>query len=117
MKIRTWLFLSFFVVMVLPAVVIYAFYNIITAWNEQQSLNEYLELVSQYQDVRDFLTDPELYTFDYRAHEGIEEDVEETADITLYREDGYIVHQTNLCRRVHNEKRCHRSMKAYTTLR
>lgn len=94
MKIRTWLFFSLLFVMVIPSLAVYSLYTLLTNWNEQQSLDEYLDFISTYREIKEPLQNPDLYTFDPTIHESLQETIEHVAQITLYRDDGYVVYET-----------------------
>ncbi|EZH66964.1 hypothetical protein DH09_03210 [Bacillaceae bacterium JMAK1] len=94
MRIRTWLFLSLLFVMVIPSLAVYSLYTLLTNWNAQQSLDEYLDFISTYQEIKEPLQNPDLYAFNPTIHEPLQETVEQVAQVTLYRNDGYVVYET-----------------------
>lgn len=61
MKIRSWLLLSYLLVMLLPIVFAYGLYILLSQYNQKQALVEYLHIQKQIEKVEQVVKEPELY--------------------------------------------------------
>ena len=89
MKIKYWLIISYFVVMVLPLIGFYVLYVSLTSLDEQRDLKEHFEMLAVFNRLDAALDDPSLYQ--YQPEENYQQ-VTQLADssmrISLYRSDG-----------------------------
>ncbi|MFC4402456.1 HAMP domain-containing sensor histidine kinase [Gracilibacillus xinjiangensis] len=98
MKIRTWLVISYLIVMLLPLVATYGFFILVQEWDQTKSLTNSLELYDRIEAMEERLQSPELYQirpeseFEEQLSEGIKE---KDIIIKLYRIDGMLVYQSN----------------------
>ncbi|WP_079478583.1 sensor histidine kinase [Halobacillus salinus] len=61
MKVRTWLIITYLVVMLLPLAAAYGFFVLIQEWDRSKRIADTFELTQQIQGIEDGLQDPELY--------------------------------------------------------
>lgn len=61
MKIKTWLLLSYFIVMVLPLLAAYFLFAWINAFNDEQKVGEHVQVRHELEQVKQVLDDPTLY--------------------------------------------------------
>lgn len=94
MKIKTWLLLSYFIVMVLPLLAAYFLFAWINAFNDEQKVGEHVQVRHELEQVKQVLADPTLYEpkADYQH---VEQLASEKQSITLYNADGIILYASN----------------------
>ncbi|MFA1819707.1 ATP-binding protein [Virgibacillus oceani] len=94
MKIKAWLLLSYFIVMILPLIAAYLLLGWINSYNDEQKVAEHIEVTSVLEEVKQTLDQPGLYT-----PGGDIEEVEALAgknlSIALYNRDGVIIYTSN----------------------
>lgn len=61
MKIKTWLLLSYFIVMILPVLAAFFLLMLINAYNNELKVKEHIEIVKEIEVLKNILTEPELY--------------------------------------------------------
>ncbi|MFC0523468.1 ATP-binding protein [Pontibacillus salicampi] len=61
MKIRTWLMVTYLIVMTLPIIAAYGFYILLQEWDKEQGLQNSFELTSYIHELEEKLQDPDLY--------------------------------------------------------
>ena len=62
MKIKTWLLITFFIVMVLPITGAYSLYVWINAYYQDKNVGEYFEKLTELNQVKSALENPLYYT-------------------------------------------------------
>ncbi|SDY28822.1 Signal transduction histidine kinase [Evansella caseinilytica] len=89
MKIKYWLMISYFIVMLLPIVALYVIYVSINSLDQKQSLLEYMEMTKTISELEAYLQDPRLYDFQPAENfEHISGLGNEAIRISLFRYDG-----------------------------
>ncbi|AIF43042.1 HAMP domain-containing histidine kinase [Virgibacillus sp. SK37] len=94
MKIKTWLLISYFVVMVLPLIAAYLLFGWIQSYNNQQKVTEHVDTVSALQSLNQALSDPKLYTSKtYRKR--LDRIADSKQSIALFNPDGVVIYTSN----------------------
>jgi signal transduction histidine kinase len=89
MKIRSWLMISYFIVMVLPIAALYGIYVSLTNYDQKQSFMEYVEVSQLFSQLAPQLAEASLYQTNPRAdYEPVNQLTDESLRVTLYRHDG-----------------------------
>ncbi|MEH7383531.1 HAMP domain-containing sensor histidine kinase [Bacillus sp. JJ1533] len=92
MKIKQWLLVCFFIVMLLPVGALYFLYVSISNLDDKQALVEYVEMTKKMEEIEPKLVDPKLYKLQPKDQfESVQALSNETIKITLYRSDGVVV--------------------------
>ncbi|MCM3715754.1 HAMP domain-containing histidine kinase [Alkalihalobacillus oceani] len=93
MKLKTWLLLSYFIVMVLPLAGAYFLVASIQAYHHEQNVEEYFQTWSELQAIIDALDDPLLYqpAIDWTS---VEELTNAQLSISLYNRDGFTLYSS-----------------------
>lgn len=94
MKIKTWLLLSYFIVMILPIGAIYGLYVWINAYYQDQNVAEYINKWSELQSIKEVVSNPLLYEINADYHE-VEQLTNDKLAITLYTKSGLITYSSN----------------------
>lgn len=94
MKLRTWLLLSYFLVMILPLVTAYFLFAWVNAYYQDQKVAEYIHTRTELQDIVSVLDDPDLYQPD-RARPQVEQIISPQISIVLYNRDGIILYTSD----------------------
>lgn len=94
MKIKAWLLIMFFIVMVLPIVGAYSLYVWINAYYQDKNVAEYFDKWTELNQVKDVVDNPVLYQKNADFEE-IEELTNEQLAITLYTKSGYVLYSSN----------------------
>lgn len=99
MKIKTWLLITFFIVMVLPITGAYSLYVWINAYYQDKNVAEYFEKWTELNQVKSVLVNPMYYTknADIKDVEALTND---QLAITLYSKSGLILYSSNPLKRV-----------------
>jgi len=94
MKIKTWLLITFFIVMVLPITGAYSLYIWINAYYQDKSIAEYFEKMTELNQVKSVLENPEHYkrNADIQDIEALSND---QLAITLYSKSGILLYSSN----------------------
>lgn len=87
MKLKTWLLLSYFIVMILPLAAAYALFASVNAYHEDRNVEEYFEKWTELQQISTVLKDPKIYKQGIERPQVKEISNPQTA-IILYRNDG-----------------------------
>lgn len=87
MKLKTWLLSSYFVVMVIPLLLAYFLFVLISNYNEDRKVEEFFKTNEQLQEVNKVVDDPMLFSSG-AEYEAIEELINERLMITLYGPTG-----------------------------
>ncbi|WP_010283430.1 sensor histidine kinase [Bacillus timonensis] len=95
MKIKQWLLVSFFIVMLLPVVALYILYVSLSNLDEKQAFVEYVEMTNKMEEIESQLLDPKLYELQPKEQfETVQALTNESIKITLYRSDGVVVYSS-----------------------
>ncbi|QED48998.1 sensor histidine kinase [Cytobacillus dafuensis] len=95
MKIKTWLMLSYFIVMILPVATLYFFYITISHYDEKHNFLEFMEMKKTIDAFESKLENPSLYKIQpIEKYEPIKKETDESMNITLYRYDGFKLYST-----------------------
>jgi len=95
MKIKSWLLLTYLLVMILPLLALYGLYVTINAYYQDKNVDEYLEKWAVVTDLKDQLDHPSLYNMNAN-YKGIEKLTSDQLMITLYSPNGKIYYSSNL---------------------
>ncbi|MEI7025870.1 sensor histidine kinase [Paenibacillus sp. y28] len=92
MKLSYWLMLAFLVVMLLPAVAIYAYYLLLSHLDQRQDVREYMTFANMTSQIELALQKPSLYDIQpAHQYEAVRELASDSTKITLYRYDGMML--------------------------
>src|SRR5690554_4850268 len=95
MKIKYWLMISYFIVMLLPILALYGIYVSINHFDQKQGFVEYVEASQVISEIEPHLQDPSLYVLQaIENYEHLQPLVDETVQINLYRPDGARVYSS-----------------------
>lgn len=94
MKLKTWLLLSYLIVMVLPLIVAYLLFAWINAYNNDQKVEAYLQTSNELQEMKTILDDPKLYK-PKEAKKQVKRLANEQRSIVLYNQDGLVIYTSN----------------------
>lgn len=94
MKIKTWLLVSYFVVMVLPVMAGYLLFLFIQGYHDDLKLQERIEIVEGITTLKALLTDPELYKFN-SDWDKMKQDIDENQAVTLLNKDGIVMYASH----------------------
>lgn len=94
MKIKTWLLLSYFIVMILPIGAIYGLYVWINAYYQDQNVAEYINKWSELQSIKEVVSNPLLFEINADYNE-VEQLTNDKLAITLYTKSGLITYSSN----------------------
>ncbi|MFY0518691.1 HAMP domain-containing sensor histidine kinase [Lysinibacillus sp. UGB7] len=94
MKIKTWLFIMFFIVMIVPIGGAYGLYVWINAYYHDKNVGEYIEKWTELNQVKSVLEDPTLYEKKADLQE-VEALVNDQLAITLYSKSGFVNYSSN----------------------
>ncbi|WP_313894367.1 HAMP domain-containing sensor histidine kinase [Psychrobacillus sp.] len=94
MKIKTWLLLSYLIVMILPLAAAYALFAWINSYHADRNVTEYVEQWNNLQKMKDVLDNPLLYErgADFKPVESLKN---EQVVITLYERSGVLLFTTD----------------------
>src|SRR5690554_6027835 len=94
MKIKTWLLLTYFIVMLLPLVTIYILFAWIQTYNDDQKVEEHIEAWTTIQGMTTILENPSFYSV-HANREEVEQLTNEKISITLLNKHGMILYSSN----------------------
>ncbi|MBB4825034.1 signal transduction histidine kinase [Sporosarcina luteola] len=94
MKIKTWLLLSYFIVMLLPLGAAYGLFAWINSYHQDRHIAEYMDSWVELNAVQSLLNDPSLYRPDADWSK-VEELATDQLSITLYTHSGYMLYSSN----------------------
>ena len=94
MKIKSWLLLSYLLVMILPLVSLYALYVSINAYYQDKNVEEYFEKWNAVTNLKSALDNPELY-YKQNQYDEIESLTSDQLMITLYSANGRVLYSSN----------------------
>lgn len=94
MKIKTWLLLSYLLVMLLPIAAGYGLFAWINSYHQDQNVEEYLDSWLEVQKTEELLQDPSLYQLnaDWKSIDSLAND---QISITLYLSSGYMLYSSH----------------------
>ncbi|MHC0035406.1 sensor histidine kinase [Pseudoneobacillus sp. C159] len=91
MKIKTWLMLSYFVLMLLPVFFIYSFYEWIQSTYEKEAFEDYLQVESTISSLDRDLQELSLYLNSEKSQVNLDHLFQKDVTITLYNAKGKIL--------------------------
>lgn len=94
MKIKSWLLMMFFIVMIVPIGGTYGLYIWINAYYHDKSFAEYIEKWTTLNDVKSVLNDPTLYAKDADIQQ-VKALTSDQLAITLYAKSGFVYYSSN----------------------
>ncbi|MEC5424760.1 HAMP domain-containing histidine kinase [Virgibacillus sp. C22-A2] len=94
MKIKTWLLLSYLIVMILPLIAAYVLLAWITTYNDEQKVAEHIDVLSELEKTKKALDEPALYE-PQANRETIEKLTSQKQSIALYNQDGVVIYTSN----------------------
>lgn len=95
MKIRQWLMVSYILVMLLPLVALYLLYSLLTAYDRERDLVEYMEAMQTINPLESVLSDASLYSLQQQGNYAtIRELADDSTWIRLYRYDGILLYSS-----------------------
>lgn len=94
MKIKGWLLLTYFLIMLLPLVALYGLYVSINNYYQDKSMEEYFDKLNDVNSLKEHLNNPKLYTEKNYAQK-VDVLTNEQTMITLYLPTGKVIHSTN----------------------
>ncbi|MDM5247764.1 HAMP domain-containing sensor histidine kinase [Lysinibacillus sp. G4S2] len=94
MKIKTWLLITFFIVMILPIAGAYSLYVWINAYYQDKNVAEYFEKLTELNQVKSVLENPVHYKKN-ADRKGIEALTNDQLAITLYSKSGFVLYSSN----------------------
>lgn len=94
MKLKTWLLLTYFIVMILPLIAAYLLFSWISTFNNDQVFDEHFKITSELRDVKVILDNPVLYEPNINKAE-VEELSNNQRFITLYNSKGLVLYSSN----------------------
>ncbi|MFT9819981.1 ATP-binding protein [Lysinibacillus sp. NPDC056185] len=103
MKIKTWLLITFFIVMVLPITGAYSLYVWINAYYQDKNVGEYFEKLTELNQVKSVLENPMYYKKNADIKD-IEALTNEHLAITLYSKSDLILYSSNPLKQVFDTK-------------
>ncbi|TQR37114.1 HAMP domain-containing histidine kinase [Lysinibacillus sphaericus] len=103
MKIKTWLLITFFIVMVLPITGAYSLYVWINAYYQDKNVGEYFEKLTELNQVKSVLENPLYYTKNADIKD-IEALTNDQLSITLYSKSGLRLYSSDPLKLVFDSK-------------
>lgn len=94
MRLKTWLLISYFIVMTLPLVAAYVLFAWISSYNNELQFEEFIDTSIDMQEIITVLDDPAIY-HPKVAKEKIDPHVSTQQSVTLYNERGLIIYTSN----------------------
>lgn len=94
MKLRNWLLVTYFIVMILPLVAAYILFAWIQSYNNDQKVSELFEKQIELEEIKSVLNEPSLY-YPNANKEVVDELVNKERSITLYNPQGLVVYSSN----------------------
>ncbi len=90
MKIKTWLLLSYFLVMILPVIATYVLFLFIQGYNDELKVKEHVETVAEIASLKKLLADPALYKPNSNWNK-IQQAVDSNESVVLLNKDGIVI--------------------------
>lgn len=94
MKIKSWLLISYLIVMILPLLSAYFLFAWITDYHNDKKVEEYYDVYTEIQEMKQVLQNVELYHPE-SSKEEVEQLESERLKITLYTKDGLVLYHSS----------------------
>src|SRR5690625_4441496 len=94
MRIKTWLLLSYLIVMILPLAAAYLLFSWITVYNDDEKVEENLQVSSELASIKTTLDDPALFQQGANMDQ-VETLANDQRSIVLYNKDGLVIYTSN----------------------
>ncbi|GAB2670967.1 sensor histidine kinase [Paenibacillus thermoaerophilus] len=94
MKIKTWLLLSYFIVMILPLTAAFVLFAWIQAYHQDLNVEEYVQKRAQLQSLVSVLDDPKWYEINAERAQ-VEKLIQPQVSIVLYNRDGVVLYTSD----------------------
>ncbi|MBU5267309.1 sensor histidine kinase [Virgibacillus proomii] len=94
MKIKAWLLLSYFMVMILPVIAAFFLFMFINAYNNELKVKEHIEIVKEIDVLKNILTDPELYKLNVNK-DIIQKALDTEETVELLSKDGVVIYASS----------------------
>ncbi|WP_019533025.1 HAMP domain-containing sensor histidine kinase [Paenibacillus ginsengihumi] len=94
MKIKTWLLLSYFIVMILPLAAAYVLFVWVQAYHKDLNVEEYVRKRAQLQRLITVLDDPRWYAI-HAERKQVDELIQPQVSIVLYNRDGVVLYTSD----------------------
>ncbi|MGP7818224.1 HAMP domain-containing sensor histidine kinase [Niallia sp. 01092] len=92
MKIKYWLMISYFIVMILPVMILYFLYLSISSYDQKQNLLEYMNVTKKIDEIESELQIPSYYDIQpIDNYKNVLKLTDESIKISLYRFDGALL--------------------------
>ncbi|WP_042357666.1 HAMP domain-containing sensor histidine kinase [Bacillus rubiinfantis] len=93
MKIKYWLMISYFIVMLLPVAALYVLYVSISSLDQKQDFLEYMDITKRLSDLEPKLEKQSLYAIQpVTNYKAVDKLANKSTKISLYRPDGVMVY-------------------------
>lgn len=97
MKIKTWLLLSYFIVMILPLTAAYVLFVWVQAYHKDLNVEEYVQKQAHLQYLISVLDDPKWYEINAERAQ-VEKLIQPQVSIVLYNRDGVVLYTSDRLR-------------------
>jgi signal transduction histidine kinase len=95
MKIKYWLMIVFFIVMLLPVITLYFLYVSLTNYDEKQDFIEYMNVSNRLSEMESIVKDVTYYKIQTREkYNEIDKFTSDSVKISLYRSDGTVLYSS-----------------------
>lgn len=94
MKIKTWLLVSYLIVMILPLVAAYLLFLWINAYHQEKNVEEYFEKWVELQKIIEVVDNPEMFQ-PGRSYEELNKLTGAHTEINLYLKEGFLLYTSN----------------------
>lgn len=94
MRLKKWLLLSYFIVMILPLITAYVLFAWIYSYNNEEKVTELLQVSTKLQELKTTLDDPKLYNPN-ADKKTVEKLANKQVSIVLHNKDGLILYTSN----------------------
>ena len=95
MKIKYWLMIVFFIVMLLPVIALYFLYVSLTNYDEKQDFIEYMNVSNRLSEMEEIVKDVAYYKIQTREkYNAIDKFTSDSVKISLYRSDGIVLYSS-----------------------
>lgn len=94
MKIKNWLLLTYFIIMILPIVSIYGLYVWVNSYYQSENVAEYIDKWTELHDMKNALMHSNVFEKGAN-YQRLEELSDEQTGITLYSKSGLILYSSN----------------------
>lgn len=94
MKIKTWLFASYLIVMILPLIAAYGLFAWINAYHKDLEVKDYVEKSVELQNIIKVVENPKLYQVG-QNYEELDALASTQVEINLYLKEGFLLYTSN----------------------